>query len=335
MGLTIRDIEYYLPEQTLDNAKLQKENPAWDMALLEKRIGVQNRHIAADHETALDLAVKACGKLLAKHPDLKASIDGLIFCTQSEDYVMPPNSCILHKALDLPERVFSYDFNLACSGFVYGLFMARAFINSNSARNILLINADTYSKYIHKQDRSARILFGDGAAATWLTESPKGLIDIVCATSGNNNDAFIIPAGGCRTPRSKDTGIANTDKSGNVRTLENIHMDGTKIISFVNSKVPAQIKELLSKNNMTIDDVDLFVLHQASQLVLDYLKSALKIPEEKFFRNLLKIGNTVSSSIPIALKDAMTQGKIKAGDKVLVSGFGVGLSWGTALMEIV
>ncbi|MDP2652766.1 MAG: ketoacyl-ACP synthase III [Candidatus Omnitrophota bacterium] len=336
MNAGIQDIFYHLPERAVDNQALQQENPSWDMSRLEKRIGVKKRYIAQEMETALDLATQACNKLLTQHPQLYKRIDGIIFCTQSGDYIMPPNACILHNRLNLPDHVFAFDFNLACSGYIYGLFLARGLIRSGSAENILLINADTYSKYIHPQDRSARMLFGDGAAVSWITVSKASMgniRDILCYTSGAQHDKFIIPAGGCRLPKNKVTAAPITDKSGNVRTLENIHMDGLEIVSFVNSKVPAQIQEILARNDLGVAQIDLFIFHQASRLVLDYLKEALNIPKEKMHENLEEIGNTVSASIPIALKEAFRQGKIRKGEKVLISGFGVGLSWATAILE--
>lgn len=336
MRIKIVDSAYYLPERAVTNQQLQKENPTWDIPLVEESAGVVKRHIAGDDETALDLSFQACKKLFALNQEAQNQIDGIIFCTQSQDYIMPPNSCILHKMLALPERVFAFDFNLACSGYIYGLALAQGLIFSGTAHTILLVNADTYSTYIHTQDRSARVLFGDGAAVSLLTlsDSTQGIIDIQCATSGKGYDKFIIPAGGCRTPKSKDTSVPHKNGSGNVRTLEHIHMDGMGILAFVNSKVPQQIRSILTHNKLTIDHIDLFVFHQASKVVLDSLTRILKIEPEKVFRNLREVGNTVSASIPIALKDALDRGQISRGDKVLASGFGVGLSWGTAIIEM-
>lgn len=336
MRVKIKDIEYYLPEHIVTNQDLHEENPDWDMNSVEERAGVVKRHIARDDETALDLSLQACKKLFSVHKNIQSQIDGIIFCTQSEDYVLPPNSCILHKMLDLPENVFAFDFNLACSGYIYGLALAQGLMHSGITKNILLVNADTYSKYIHKQDRSVRVLFGDGAAVTWITasDSSQGIIDIKCSTFGKDYKKFIIPAGGCRMPKSKETALPKTDNSGNVRTLEDLHMDGMGILAFNNSKVPKQIRSILEHNSLTIDDIDLFVFHQASKMALDSLTRLLKIKPEKVFRNLREIGNTVSASIPIALKDALDSRRITPGNKVLVSGFGAGLSAGTAIIEI-
>ena len=336
MTITIKDMAYYLPEQIVTNADLGKDNPEWDMRLIEKRVGVVERYIARDDETALDLSVKACEKLFFNNEGARKEIDGIIFCTESQDYIMPPNSCILHKMLDLPEDVFAFDFNLACSGYIYGLALAQGLIYSGITKNILLVNADTYSRYINKKDRSVSALFGDGAAVSWITtsNSTQGIIDIQCSTSGRYYDKFIIPAGGCRMPKSTETAIPKIDDSGNVRALENIHMDGMAILAFVNSRVPKQIQQILARNKLTIDDIDFFVFHQASKIALDALMLLLRIKPEKTYHNLHKVGNTVSASIPIALKDALDSGKVSIGDKVILSGFGVGLSWGTAIIEI-
>jgi len=336
MRAEIKKISYYLPEQVVTNDDLERENPDWDMGLVGSRIGVLKRHIAREDETALDLAIKACKNMFAEDRSLKGLVDGIIFCTQSGDYILPPDSCILHKELGLGEDVFAFDLNLACSGYVYGLALAQGLISSGRAANILLVNADTYSKYINKHDRSVRVLFGDGAAVSWIAASgsEKGIIDIRCSTYGKYYDKFIIPAGGCRTPRSRATASSNTDNSGNARTPENIYMDGMAILAFVNSKIPAQINGILSKNGLGIEDIALFVFHQASKPSLDKLASLLKIDPEKVYSNIDRVGNTVSASIPIALKDAIEEGRASAGDKVLLSGFGVGLSWGTAIVNL-
>lgn len=336
MTIKIQDIAYHLPEQVLENDVLKNISPDWDMNIVEERVGVMRRHIARADETALDLALEACKKLFSRHNQVKELIDAIIFCSQSQDYIMPPNACILHKNLELNENVLAFDFNLACSGYIYGLVLSEGLICSKRAKNILLINADTYSKYVSDKDRSVKVLFGDGAAVSWITKSSDkdGLIDIQCSTYGKLYERFIIPAGGCRMPKSEKTSLPITDKSGNIRTLENIYMDGMGILTFVNSRVPKQINEILTRNKLTIDDIDLFIFHQASKLALDRLKNSLNIKDEKLFTNLSTIGNTVSASIPIALKEALEKKIIKKGDKVVLSGFGVGLSWGSAILKI-
>lgn len=336
MNVIIKDFEYYLPENAVTNEFLQSENPEWDMHNVKERAGVFKRFIASENETALDLGLRACEKLFANKEEEKDKIDGIIFCTQSEDYIMPPNSCILHGKLKLPDNVLAFDFNLACSGYTYGLAIARGLITAGTCKNILLVNSDTYSKFINKKDRSARVLFGDGAAASIISASDNDsgtIIDVLCATEGKQHDKFMIPAGGCRIPVSNKTKVTETDSSGNVRSQENIHMDGMGILVFINSKVPKQIREILKRNNLTVDDISLFVFHQASKMALDSLAKILKIKSDRVYENIGKVGNTVSASIPIALKDALQQKRIKKGDKVLLSGFGVGLSWASAIVQ--
>jgi len=335
MSTIIKSIEYYLPENIFTNEILQKENPQWDMGNVISKSGVLQRHIAKEGETALDLSQKACDQIFNKKGNDKSDIDGIIYCTQSPDYIMPGNSFLLHKYLDLSNDVFAYDFNHACTGYIYSLAMAHSFILSGIARKILLINADTYSKYINNRDRSVRVLFGDGAAATIVEKSVKnkGIIDLELASFGKNFDSFYIPAGGIRIPKSSETSKENVDDRGNIRSKEDIFMDGTKVWAFINSVVPKQIKRLLNRNNLEISDIDLFVFHQASQMTLDTIAKILRLDREKVFINIYNIGNTVSASIPIAIKDAIIQGKLIRGQKVLLSGFGVGMSYGTILME--
>jgi len=333
MGLIIQSIEYYLPETIVTNDELQKEHPDWNLEKVTEKSGVVQRHIAGEYETAYDLSINACKKLFQTND--KSEIDGIIYCTQSPDYIMPPNSFLLHKYLGLKEEVFAYDFNHACTGYIYCLAMAQAFVNSGMAKQILLVNADTYSKYINKKDRSTRILFGDGAAVTIVEESNerKGVIDIDIGSSGSGYNKFWIPAGGLRLPKSDSTSIKIEDDRGNIRTQNDIEMDGFGVWSFINSIAPKQIKRLLKKNNKEIIDVDQFIFHQASLLTLESIMKLLNINEEKAFINIRNIGNTVSASIPIALKDAINQDKIDIGSCVILSGFGVGLSYGAILME--
>ena len=336
MRIKIKEIAYYLPEKLVTNDDYHKENSHWDMSLVENKVGVSSRYIASESETALDIAHAACLKLLAAQPELAETVDALIFCTQSNDYIMPSNACILHGRLGLSENVIAFDFNLACSGFVYGLSIAQGFILSGQASNILLVTADTYSKYINKLDRSVRVLFGDGGAVTWITgsETSQGIHGISCATAGVHFEKFMIAAGGCRMPKSPETAVTEEDHSGNIRSLENIRMDGLGVLSFINAKVPTQIKKVLAENSLSVGDIRMFLFHQASKMTLDSLTRLLRLRPEQVYQNLDRVGNLVSASIPVLLKNALEERLLQEGDKVLISGFGVGLSWATALYEI-
>jgi 3-oxoacyl-[acyl-carrier-protein] synthase-3 len=330
----IEAIKSSLPETVLTNAELAAENPAWQMDQVVAKSGVLSRHIAGPDETALDLAVQAAGALCSEVA--LEDLDGIVFCTQTPDYVMPSNAFLLQERLGLSDRILAFDINLACSGFVYGLSICRGLILGGQAKRILLVNADTYSRLINHGDRSARVLFGDGAAATVVSSETTRmkLVDFELSSSGRHWRKFCIPAGGFRERRDKNSGRVEIDASGNQRTREDIHMDGMGVWSFISSSMPGQIKGLLARNGMTIGDVDMFVFHQASALTLDSLERSLKIPTGKSFRHLASVGNTVSASIPIALTKAEQEGRLTSGMRILVSGFGVGLSAGSAIIDV-
>lgn len=334
MGLVIKQIEYYLPEKVVTNKDLAKENPDWDIEKTEGKSGVKSRHIADSNQTALDLAIKAVEKILSTDNDVKDQIHAIIFCTQSPDYIMPSNSFLIHKYFNFSEDVWAFDYNLACSGYIYGLAISRGILETSLAKNILLITSETYSKYLNPKDRSTNILFGDGAAASIISiGKQRGFIDVILSSNGEKFETFYIPAGGSKLPKDIHTKETTIDHSGNVRNLENIHMNGFAVWQFISKKVSEQISKILVRNNLSVNDIDLFVFHQASKLTLDSLIKTLNIKKDKVFVNLKDIGNTVSSSIPIALKDAKDNGRLKRGDLILLSGFGVGLSWGSIIME--
>ena len=334
--ISIEAISCAFPARSVGNDQLKAENPDWDFDQLIKRTGVLSRFVAGDGETALDLALKACEFLMAQGRLRPDEIDAVIFCTQTPDYVMPPNSCLLHGRLGLQPSVIAFDINLACSGYIYGLQLASSLIQSGAASRLLFATADTYTRFIHPKDRSTRCLFGDGAAVSIIGRSQggRGIRDIRCGTSGKHYAKFIIPAGGMRSPCSPETSRETVDSSGNVRNAENISMDGLGVLSFFNATIPRAVKEFLARNQISIADIDLFVFHQASQLALDGLRLALEIPLEKMVYDFADTGNLVSASIPVALSRALERGRAKPGQLALLCGFGVGLSWGTALVDL-
>jgi 3-oxoacyl-[acyl-carrier-protein] synthase-3 len=332
-GAFIVAIEYAFPNRKVSTSELAEKHPEWQMDQVMLRAGVETRYWCQADETALDLAETACRRLIDRTGNDLKQIDAILFCTQSPDYIMPPNACILQHRLSLPRNIAALDYNLACSGYIYGLFLAKALIVSGSARNVLLVTAETYSKWMHPDDRGPMTLFGDAAAATLISTSDQiGLGDFALATGGGSAKSFFIPAGGARLPCSPETKRTIEDKNGNIRTLENLFMDGAAILDFVKQEIPPLVKNLLNQANLTLDDLDLVIFHQASQVTLDFLHRALHIPPHKQFSNLLHVGNTVSASIPIALRDAELQGALKPGMKVMVVGFGVGLSWGGCII---
>jgi 3-oxoacyl-[acyl-carrier-protein] synthase-3 len=337
MTATIRHISYALPAKTLPNDDLARENPNWDMSTVVERAGVVSRRITASDETALDLSVRACDALIEESGLELASVDAIVYCTQSADYVMPGNAHLLHRHLGLGDRVLAFDYSLACSGYIYGLAFADSFIKSGLASEVLLVTADTYSKHIHPKDRSARVLFGDGAAASYISADEHDGATIAAVDLGSHGldfEKFYIPAGGMRRRPSEETKLETTDRHGNVRTAEHIHMDGLGVWAWVNSTVPAHVTGFLAGQSLTPADIDLYVFHQASKMTLDSVAKALEIPSDKMYVEMSEVGNLVSSSIPVALRMALDQGRAGPGDRVLLCGFGVGFSYGSALVQL-
>lgn len=328
-------LEYYLPEQILTNEELQELFEDWSAEKIYLKTGVYTRHIASQTECSSDLGVESARRLLEQNGVRPADIDILIFCTQTPDYCIPTTACIIQDRLGLDKSCAAFDMNLGCSGFVYGLSIASAYIRSRMADNVLLITAETYSKVIHPKDKSVRTIFGDAGAAALICadEGVAEIGDFVLGTDGSGYENLIVPTSGFRVSRSDETSIEKEDQSGNVRSLDNLYMNGANIFTFTISIVPRVIEQLLSKTCMTLDDIDWFIFHQANRFMLEHLVKKLRIPEDKAPICLEKCGNTVSCSIPITFKICQQNGMFKNGDRIMIVGFGVGYSWGTALLQ--
>jgi 3-oxoacyl-[acyl-carrier-protein] synthase-3 len=336
MHATLRAIEYYLPEKVVTTADLAAEFPQWSVEKIDAKTGISERHVSASDECSSDLAVSAARKLFdtgACRPD---EIDYILLCTQSPDYLLPTTACLVQERLDIPTTAGALDFNLGCSGYVYGLGLAEGLIASGQAQEILLLTAETYTKFLHPLDKSVRTIFGDAAAATLLTavDSPQPLLGpFVYGTDGKGAGNLIVPTGGMRRPRTSQTAVAAKDKSGNVRSGDDLFMDGAEIFNFTLSAVPTSVSALLERAGMELDQIDLFVFHQANRYMLEHLRKRMKIPPEKFEISMAHCGNTVSSTLPIALKQALEGGRIKENAVVMLVGFGVGYSWGATLLR--
>lgn len=325
MNAFIEDIAVHLPAATLDNEQLGTLFPDWSAGKIEQKTGIRSRHIAAEGETALDLGLAAAGALL-KNKD-RNSVDALLFCTQSPDYFLPTGACILQDKLGLRTDIAALDYNLGCSGYVYGLALARGLIASGAATRVLLVTAETYSKHIHEKDRGNRTIFGDGAAATLVGARPEPGIGAFCfGTDGRGAANLIVPNGGMRNKHDASA-VLREYTPGSFTTDNNLFMNGPEIFNFTIGIVEGMVANSLEKNGCTVDDIDRFVFHQANRYMLDYLRKKLALPEEKFHIGMQETGNTVSATIPIALADCRANGMIKPGNRVLLAGFGVGYSW--------
>jgi 3-oxoacyl-[acyl-carrier-protein] synthase-3 len=335
MKAYIKAIEVVLPEAVLGNEELAAQYPGWTADKIQSKTGIVQRHIARPDECSSDLAVAAAHKLFSSGACQPAQVDYVLLCTQSPDYFLPTTACLLQDRLGLPTHCGALDFNLGCSGFVYGLGLAKGLLETGQARNILLFTAETYSKFIHPADKSVRTLFGDAAAVTLVSgvNSAEDLIgDFVFGTDGSGAKNLIVPTGGMR---HRDTSASELvkDESGNARTINNLYMNGPEIFNFTLRVVPETVGRLLTKSGKSLENIDLFVFHQANQYMLEHLRKKLKVPIEKFCISMSQCGNTVSSSIPIALKQAQQTGTLLPGHVVMALGFGVGYSWAGAIVR--
>lgn len=326
----IKDIAYFLPPKTVTNEELVKEFPEWSVEKIAEKVGVLERRVVVE-ETATDLAVLAAERLFAQNRVSKEEIDFVLLCTQSPDYKLPSSACIIQERLGLSTKCGAFDFNLGCSGYEYGLAVAKGLIAAGIANNVLLLTGETYNKYIHPKDKGNRTIFGDGASATVIsTEGFAEIGEFCLGTDGSGAKYLIVKTSGARCPEKVND--LSFDEGGNPISSDHLFMDGSEIFMFTLVKVPKMIKAVLAANELQKEDIDLFVFHQANKYMLDHLRKKLKIDEDKFFVNLANVGNTVSSTIPIALCDARDIGKLKG--NVLLAGFGVGLSWGATILKV-
>lgn len=328
----IKAISYYLPEKVVTNEELVKEFPEWSVEKVAKKVGVNSRHLAGENETAGDMAEDAARKLFNEYNISPNEIDFLLLCTQSPDYFLPSTSCVLQHRLGIPTSAGAFDYNLGCSGCIYGMAVAKGLISAGIAKNVLLLTAETYNKYLHPSDKSNRSIFGDGAAACLI--SNEGLAEIgnfSLGTDGSGADKLIVGTGASR--HKEKTGASVEDEEGHIRYDDYLYMNGSGIFNFTLDAVPQMINEILAKNGMEKDNIDYYIFHQANKFMLNTIRKVCVLPKDEFYINLEETGNTVSSTVLIGLKDCIDNGLIKKGDNVMVSGFGVGLSWGGTILK--
>ncbi|MFL2887635.1 MAG: 3-oxoacyl-ACP synthase [Pelagibacterales bacterium MED-G40] len=308
-GSKILAIEYFLPRKIENNKIFKKNNPKVNIERIKEKTGINNRYISGENETVIDISIKAAKKVFKKFP--KNKIEFLILVTQTSAYRIPTTACILQDKLNLSKNIIAFDINLGCSGFIYALRMASSLIESKQANNGLIICADTYTKYISKNNTACRPIFSDAASAILISKNKKNNIGpFELGADGSGADALELPTG-----------------------TNEIVMNGAKVLTFAMDVVPNNVNKLLKKIKIRKKNIDKFIFHQASKYILDNINRRLSIDKNKTFENYGKVGNTISASIPIALKDAHTKGKIRANKNIIVAGYGVGLSWGSALLK--
>lgn len=326
-------IEVALPERAVTNEYLSTLFPEWGVDKIAQKTGIATRRVAADQETALDLGVAAAHRLLQTRPDWRQRVDALFFCTQSPDFCLPPNACMAQERLGLGEHIAAFDYNLGCTGFVYGLSLAQAYIASGQASCVLCVTAETYSKYLAETDKGVRTIFGDGAAAVVVEASAApGMEGFVFLTDGSGYRNLIVPRSGAA--RDHETLCAMPEFHQNGRTPDNLYMNGPAIFQFTLQSVPSLLERCLAKSGKPFEEIDHFLMHQANAFMLEHLRVKCRIPEHKFIINMADVGNTVSSTIPIALKREIDSGRIRPGQTVFVAGFGVGYSGAACIMTM-
>lgn len=331
MKAYIKAISYYLPEKIYTNQDLVKDFPEWSVDKIAEKVGIDERHIAAKDETAGSMAEKAALNLFKEWNIDPSEIDFVMLCTQSPDYFLPTTACVIQHNLNIPTNSGAIDFNLGCSGYVYGLGLAKGLIIAGLAKNVLLLTSETYSKHLNPKDKGNKTIFGDAAAATLV--STDGLAEIkefVLGTDGKGAENLMVKTGGMKYKDKLD--LVSEDENGAEIHSDYLYMNGSKIFNFTQNNVPKLTQQTLEKNNLEKPDIDLFVFHQANKYMMDFLRKKMKIEEEKFYYYMNKVGNTVSSTIPIALSEAMKEGKTE-GKKIMLAGFGVGYSWAGTVLE--
>lgn len=324
----IKAIAGYLPEKIEQNDVTKR---------LTKKTGIYERHIAGEQECASDLAVHAAERMFMQCAIKRESIDFIILCTQSPDYFLPTTACILQERLRLSKRCGAFDINLGCSGYIYGLSIAKGLIETGQAKQVLLLTAETYSKFIHPEDESVRPLFGDGATATLIAAEQtdkEGIYSFSFGTDGSGANHLIVPAGAHRNPYCKTSAVEQVDDGGNRRTNYHLYMNGGEISNFALNVVPDTVCAILEKSGLQKTDVDYYVFHQANKFMLDFLQQKCELQGLPFWNNSTNCGNTVSSSVPLAITQLLETAKAPTLDKVMLVGFGVGLSWAGCMVNL-
>lgn len=333
----IQAIEYHIPRAYISNEQLAEEIPNWSAEKITKKTGINKRFVADVDECSSDLAIKAANKLFSISNIDKNDVDYILLCTQSPDYFLPTTACIIQDRLGIDKTAGALDINLGCSGFIYGLGLAKGLIETGQSKGVLFITAETYSKFIHSKDGSVRSLFSDGAAAVFISpekkekKEPDYIGPFVYGTDGSGAENLIVKVGGLRNPNIDEKDDPD-DISG--KTDSYLSMNGSEIFKFALDVVPDMIESFMNKSNLKPSEIKLYIFHQANKFMLEHLRKKMKIPSDKFFINYADVGNAVSASIPIALKDAIDKRIVKKGMKVLLVGFGVGYSWGTTLIRL-
>jgi 3-oxoacyl-[acyl-carrier-protein] synthase III len=324
----IGPIAAWFPERVETNEDLEREFPAWNIPEIESKTGIRRRYVASPEQCSSDLGVAACEKLFTTHGIDRESIDYILLCTQTPDYFLPTTACLMQHRLGLRKGIGAIDFNLGCSGFVYGLSLADGLIRTGEVRRVLLVTAETYTKLIDPADRSLRTIFSDAAAATLVeaVDEPS-LSTFEFGTDGSGADTLIANRGGFRPeagsirPRHRQ------------RWKSNLYMDGQSLMSFTVTAIPTVIDSILQRRGIALTQVDLLLMHQATEKMLSLLRERIGVEPERLPIRLSDTGNTVSSTLPILISQLRESGELRRDMQTILLGFGVGWSWAGCLWQ--
>jgi 3-oxoacyl-[acyl-carrier-protein] synthase-3 len=320
-GYGVAAVTGYRPAKIVDNDEIVARF-GFDRKFLDNKIGIEKRYIAAADETVADMAVAAAERLFAQTGAKREATGLLILCTQNPDYRLPTTANLVQTALGLPEKLAAFDINQGCSGYVYGLAVATSLMQSAGIDQAILITSEAYSKVMDPGDRTTVPLFGDGATATLLRAGAAGRVGrCTFGSDGSGAKELIVKGGGGRNPTMPIAGDGA------------LFMNGRAIYNFMLTRVPTDVAACLAANGLTADEIDLFVFHQASRFMIEALTETMKLPRERVPITMADGGNTVSNTIPMAL-EALGGIDALAGKRLLLSGFGVGLSWASTVLDL-
>lgn len=331
MAIEIKHIFYELSSQKVTNEDLCKQFPDQTPERIYKKTGINVRYNTTENIIGSDLAYKAAVKLFKETAIKKEDIEFVLFCTEGLDYIAPMTACLIQQRLGLNKNIGALDLPSGCAGFTHALGMSKAIIESGQANNVLLLFGDTPGLVTNPNNLVLRALFSDAGAAIMVEKSSVNQIGkFIFGVDGTGAKHLFVDKSCLRNPVDKDWLDEHKEIGGMPRGQ--MYMNGLEVFSFSLKEVPKLIDDILEKNNLNIEDIDLFVLHQASDIILSSLQKKLKIPENKMVNYLSDYGNTVAVSIPLSLAEAQKEGRIKKGDKILIAGYGIGFSWsGTVL----
>lgn len=321
-----RSIGAYIPHKIMTNSDFEKIIDTSD-EWITKRTGIKERRLAEENEVPSDLGARAAEVAIQRAGIKKEEIDLIICATVTPDFLcMPSTACVIAAKLNLP-NIMAFDISAACTGFVYSLSIAKAFIESGMKKNVLIIGAEKYSSILNYQDRNTCFIFGDGAGAAIISATnnkDEAIIDVECSSDGNYEDLIKTPGGGSKNPCSQEVLDAK---------LACITMKGNETFKLAVKTLTSDVIKMLEKHKLSNEDITHFIPHQANYRIIKAVGEALNLTEEQTVITVDKYGNTSAASIPMAMNYAFEEGRLKAGDTVLFDAFGGGLTWGSALFK--